>query len=125
MAAGDGVMTEDGIAPDRDLESSGGQVDVAAFHAQIDTMFRVKSGSDPIPLRLAEVIEERSAGGIERFSLFFHGPPDRMLPQDTYSFHHDTLGDITIFIVPIVGSNDERIVYEACFNRRLTASARS
>jgi hypothetical protein len=118
-------MSEDGIGPDRDLVSAGGQIDVAAFQAQIDTTFRVENGADPIPLRLAEVIEERSAGGIERFSLFFHGPPDCLLPQDTYSFHHDILGDVTIFIVPIVGSNDERIIYEACFNRPLAASSQS
>jgi len=118
-------MTEDGIAPDRDPGSGGGRIDVAAFHAQIDTTFRFENGTEPIPLRLAEVIEERPAGGIERFSLFFHGPPDRLLPQDTYSFHHDVLGDVMIFIVPIVGSNDERIIYEACFNRPLAAPSRS
>jgi hypothetical protein len=43
----------------------------------------------------------------------------RMLPQGTYSFRHDTLGEFLLFIVPVVGSNDERIVYEACFNRRV------
>jgi hypothetical protein len=118
-------MTEDGIAPDRDPVSAGGQIDAAAFHAQIDTTFRVESGADPIALRLAEVIEERPAGGLERFSLFFHGPPDRILPQDTYSFHHDALGDVMLFIVPIIGSNEERIIYEACFNRSLAAPSRS
>jgi hypothetical protein len=118
-------MTEDGIAPDRDPVSAGGQFDAAAFHAQIDTTFRVESGADLIALRLAEVIEERPAGGLERFSLFFHGPPDRILPQDTYSFHHDALGDVMLFIVPIIGSNEERIIYEACFNRSLAAPSRS
>ena len=118
-------MTKDGIAAGSDLVSAGGKIDVAAFQAQIDTTFRVESGVDSIALRLAEVIEERPSGGSQRFSLFFHGPPDRLLPQDTYSFQHDTLGDAMIFIVPIVGSNDERIIYEACFNRPLAAPSSS
>lgn len=97
------------------------QVDVATFRAQCNTTFRVTRDGDQIPLLLAEVADGGAGGGIERFSLCFHGPADRMLEQGTYAFDHDALGSLTLFIVPILGSTAERIVYQASFAR----SARS
>ena len=95
------------------------QTDPATFRKELDTIFRVEDDShksDPIPLRLTEVADERVSGGMQQFSLFFHGPPDRILSQGTYSFRHDALGSLMLFIVPIIGSNAERIVYQACFS---------
>jgi hypothetical protein len=90
--------------------------DPATFREQLDTIFRVDHESGAIPLRLAEVAGPRIGGGLQQFSVFFHGAADRILPQGMYSFHHEALGSLTLFIVPIVGSNEERIVYQACFS---------
>jgi hypothetical protein len=92
-------------------------VDVATFRTQCDTTFFVIHDGDQVPLLLAEVADGPAGGGIERFSLFFHGPADRVLTQGTYEFEHDALGSLTLFIVPILGSTPERIVYEASFVR--------
>ena len=111
-------MTTDrapGRAPDP--MSAAGWIDSAAFAAQLDTTFSVDGDAGRIPLQLAEVVDGPPAGGLERFSLLFHGPPDRLMPQGMYSFHHDALGELVLFIVPIIGSNDHRIIYEACFSR--------
>jgi uncharacterized protein DUF6916 len=108
-------MSEPDLAPDP--ETAAGQIDPAAFRTHAGTTFQVEAGADRIPLRLDQVEEGRSNARIMRFSLLFHGPPDRLLPQGTYVFHHDALGVMMLFIVPIVGSNAERIVYEACFSR--------
>jgi len=101
----------------RDPMSAAGTIDPAVFRAHLDTTFRVGEDGDRVPLRLAEVNDGGSSHRVRRFSLFFHGPPDRLLPQGMYSFHHDAIDEIVLFIVPIVGSNAERIVYEACFTR--------
>ena len=90
--------------------------DAATFRAHLDTVFVADYGNREVPLRLAEVAGERVAGGLEQFSLYFHGPADRQLPQGTYALAHDALGAIAIFLVPI-GANAERVVYEACFTR--------
>lgn len=100
-----------------DPASAAGQIDLPAFQTHVDTTFHVDGDGDRIPLRLAEVIDGRGGGGVQRFSLLFHGPADRLLPQGTYSLHHDALGSLLLFIVPVIGSNEERIVYEACFSR--------
>jgi hypothetical protein len=79
-------------------------------------MFQVEEGSSPVQLRLVEVTDEGIARGIRQFSLFFRGPADRLLPQSTYSFRHEALGSVTLFIVPILGSNRDTILYQACFS---------
>ena len=86
-----------------------------AYREQLGTIFSVDQPG-PIELQLTEVTDERVSGGIRQFSLFFHGPADRILPQGTYSFRHAALGSLMLFIVPVIGSNAERIVYQACFN---------
>jgi len=100
-----------------DEEATMSDTDPAAFRAQIDTVFDVDHDSGAVPLRLAEVADERSGGGFEQFSLFFHGPPDRLLPQGSYSFRRDGFAALELFIVPVLGSNHERIVYQACLSR--------
>ena len=49
------------------------------------------------------------------FSLWFKGPPGNILPQDTYVFTHETLGEFAVFMVPIAG-NAEHVIYEVVFN---------
>jgi uncharacterized protein DUF6916 len=92
-------------------------LDPAALRAQLHTTFRVAAAADRVPLLLVEVTDEQTRAGFRQFSILFHGPPDRLLPQGTYSFHHDALNELMLFIVPVVGSNDERVVYEACFSQ--------
>ena len=89
----------------------------ATFRAHVNTAFVVSPGSGAVTLRLADVVERPISAGLEQFSLFFHGPTDRLLPQGTYEIEHASLGLIALFLVPVVGSNHERIVYEACFSR--------
>jgi hypothetical protein len=110
-------------APGRatDPMEAAGQIDPSGFRAQLDTTFRVEVDAVRIPLQLVEVVDERSSGGFQWFSLLFHGPSERPLPQGTHSLHHDALGELMLFLVPVVGSNGERIVYEACFSRLVPA----
>jgi hypothetical protein len=84
------------------------------FQAQLDTSFQLDDSPD-ITLRLVDVTDDGVTHGIRQFSLFFQGPADCILPADTYSFRHDALGALDLFIVPIQGSNGERTVYQACF----------
>ena len=101
----------------QDPMSAAGRIEPETFRAHAGTMFDVEVDADRVPLRLADVSDGRSGRGILRFSILFHGPPDRLIPQGMYLFRHSALGAMMLFIVPVVGSNAERIVYEACFSR--------
>jgi hypothetical protein len=89
------------------------------FRSQLDTVFQVERDASLVPLRLTDVADGRTGGGFQRFSVLFHGPAEHVLLQGTYTFHHDALGTFPLFIVPLLESNTERIVYEACFSRPL------
>jgi hypothetical protein len=91
--------------------------DPALYREQLGTVFQTEYESLRLELRLADVVEERATAGLQQFSLFFHGPVHPILQQGTYSFDHHTLGALAVFIVPVLGSSPERIVYQACFSR--------
>jgi hypothetical protein len=103
--------------PHDEREDAGGsEIDPTTFRAHLNTTFLITTDFAPVALRLVEVVEEPVSGGMRQFSIYFHGPPDRVLPQGTYMLRHRTLGVLDLFIVPVVGSNSERIVYQACFS---------
>ena len=87
----------------------------AAFQAFVDTDFRVSAGGEEVTLRLVKLTEEPS-GPFRQFSLFFHGPPQPLLAQGTYEFRHEQFNPGAWFMVPIVGSNRERTIYQVCFS---------
>jgi GNAT superfamily N-acetyltransferase len=88
----------------------------ADFEQQLDTAARIDLAAGHLPLRIAEVVNRRSQGGLRHFSVFLHGPAEPMLPQGSYLVHHDALGSFVLFIVPVIGSDGQRMVYEACFS---------
>ena len=90
------------------------------FTRQLNTKFRVRVETPrPIELELVEVKSWSSLameqGGMERFSLYFAGPTDILLPQASYPLEHDELGALDIFLVP-VARDEAGVRYEAVFN---------
>lgn len=86
------------------------------YAEQLNTKFHVVEMDEPLELELVEVSELKSGGGQEFFTLLFHGDKDNLLPQQLYELEHDTLGQGSLFLVP-VGAKDDVIEYEAVFNR--------
>jgi GNAT superfamily N-acetyltransferase len=86
------------------------------FRSALGTWFEVAQPGPPLLLPLREVNEHAPAGGFVRFSLLFHGPGDRLLPQGLYTLRHPLVGDHDLFLVPVIGSTSERILYECCFS---------
>jgi hypothetical protein len=91
------------------------------FEPFISTLFKVNSGSGrDSGLTLVEVRElGRKANGNrgfsgESYSLLFQGPTGRKLGQGRYRVHHDALGDLDLFVVPVGRAAGQ---YEAIVNR--------
>jgi hypothetical protein len=91
-----------------DLET----VSAADFAPCRGDRFRIVPGdAAPFDAELVEVTEiPREPGGRVPFSIVFRGGPAPPLPQGTYGVHHDDLGAIEIFLVPIAVDR-----YEAVF----------
>lgn len=95
------------------------------FQQLINTIFRVQSDNvqgldEEWPLTLVDVVQydHTPPDDLSRrapFSLYFQAEDRLLLHQGAFTFHHDTLGEQMIFIVPIEHKNGYYI-YQAVFN---------
>jgi hypothetical protein len=101
------------------------QLSEQSFFVLLKTKFRVRLDSAQfVELELVQVTPGRAdiganpARGLrqESFSLLFNGPEHPFLPQCTYRFEHDQLGQFDLFVVPI-GREQAAFQYQVVFNR--------
>lgn len=89
------------------------------FSKHVGSEFQTTAGEREINLTLAEVKAytplESEQPGMERFSAFFDGAADLLLPQRTYQLRHEQMGEFDIFLTPI-GADTSHVRYEAVFN---------
>jgi Domain of unknown function (DUF6916) len=89
------------------------------FSKHIGTQFRPELGEREVNLTLTEVkrymAEPTDEKGLERFSVFFDGPSDAFLPQQTYHLKHEQMGEFDLFLGAIA-QNANGFRYEAVFN---------
>jgi len=89
------------------------------FSKHVGTEFCADFGEQKINLTLAEVkpytVDQMGDKNMERFSLFFEGPPDLLIPQQSVPLRHEAMGEMEVFLVPIRGDANA-FRYEAVFN---------
>jgi hypothetical protein len=89
------------------------------FSKHVGSKFQIPLADGDFNLTLAEVKAympgDNEESGMERFSVFFDGPADLLLPQQTYLLRHEQMGEFDIFMTPISG-DAKGIRYEAVFN---------
>ena len=89
------------------------------FSKHVGTQFTVALTQGELGLTLVEAKAympgENEQDGMERFSVFFDGPPNLLLQQRTYQLRHEQMGEFDIFLTPISGDGT-RFRYEAVFN---------
>lgn len=73
------------------------------------------SPSEAELIQVTELGAAAPSGKRRPFSIVLRGPRDRRLPQMIYKIHHEKLGTVEIFLVPI-GVDDKGYQYEAVFN---------
>jgi len=90
------------------------------FKQHLNTPFRVQvNAPKPIDLTLVAV-EPRASDpteeqGMERFSVFFAGSLEFLLPQNTYRLAHPEMGEFDIFLSAVAQESDG-YRYEAVYN---------
>ena len=94
-------------------------LDVTSFAGRIGEPFHiVMDDATMLTTRLMEVtpaVTPARAHGRTPFSLVFRSPPGAPLPQRIYRIHHDELGALDLFLVPI-GPDADGMRYEAVFS---------
>ena len=92
------------------------QLAAANFEPLINQAFSLElDGAGP--MTLVEVKSKARPGATNRapFSLLFSSDDAGTLPQQVYQLHHDALGTLEIFLVP-VQQQGGKTLYEAIFN---------
>lgn len=69
----------------------------------------------PFSLTLTKLVEHARTERNEAFSIYFHGPRERFMPQGIRQLKHAQLGELEIFLVPVAQTTDG-FEYEAVFN---------
>jgi hypothetical protein len=92
----------------------------AEFSKHVNTKFRVDlDEGKSVDFELTEVkgylSKHHEQPGMERFSIYFQGPPEPSLPQKLYVFQHPEMGEFEMFVVPIA-RNEAGFRYESVFN---------
>ena len=88
---------------------------VSVFCDHVGSQFRIEVGPDEfVAAELVEAVALRSGPASEEFprapfSLLFEVDGGVDLPQQTYPVHHETLGELPLFLVPIGGGKSESI----------------
>jgi hypothetical protein len=86
------------------------------FEPHVGSTFKAETAGDVVPLQLSEVKRSLSTPRVLQFSLFFKGPLQPFLQQQTAHLNHVVLGGLDLFIVP-VGKEETQFVYQAVFSR--------
>ena len=89
------------------------------FAPHVGTEFRVQTNHGQLALSLvsADALPRHSAIEGEKFSLVFSGPRDLQLTQQVCRFEHAKLGNLDLFLVPILTRRKDCFLYEAIFNQ--------
>jgi hypothetical protein len=92
----------------------------AEYRQHLNTPFRVQvDAPKPIELMLVDVVSRPSdpteEQGMERFSAFFSGSREFLLPQNTYRLAHPEMGEFDVFLVA-VAEEPGGYRYEAVYN---------
>jgi hypothetical protein len=72
-------------------------------------------GEAPIALRIVEIREGHRNDRFVQFAITLRGPAEPLLPQRTYHFRHEHLGDYA-FLITAIARTEGGIDYEACFS---------
>jgi hypothetical protein len=95
-----------------------GEATLATFADHLGDTFRICLSDElAVEVTLAEAValgDARAPGERAPFSITFHGPGERILPQRIYHVEHDTIGACEIFLVPLAPKGGAAR-YEAVF----------
>lgn len=87
-----------------------------SFEPQLNSTFVANTDGGTVELELVEV-EELPGNDARSFCLVFRTAPEITLNQGTFVLQHKVLGELAIFMTPIMPDREGRPRYEAVFNR--------
>jgi hypothetical protein len=94
------------------------ELNAQTFSECLHSAFQIQvPGFDPVPVELTDVVVRNESPKLEQFSLIFHNAAGVHLQQAIYDMQHETLGAISLFLVPLGPREGVGMDYQAVFNR--------
>jgi uncharacterized protein DUF6916 len=92
-------------------------LDYDTFAKELHTKFRIQvNPGQTVEAELVDISEHLISKRQDRFAIIFRTSNDVFLGQGRRDFHHDRMGDFTLFISAI-DRDEQGTSYEAVFNR--------
>jgi hypothetical protein len=89
----------------------------ALFEPHLKTAFEITDEAvGTIKAKLVEVVEKQS-DKVESVSMLFRGPKKPVLRHETHLVKHPKMGELKIFLGPVVHKKQDGVYYEAVFSR--------
>ncbi len=89
----------------------------STFDPHVNEKFEVQTESaGKVEMELVEVAEHNKEN-LESFSLLFKGPKDKLVDQKLYKVKNTKMGELDLFLVPVVHEKQDAIYYESAFSR--------
>ncbi|MCP5108610.1 MAG: hypothetical protein GY950_34815 [bacterium] len=92
------------------------QLKKTSFDPFVNEKFEVVTDAGGIEVELTDV-SEHNKENLESFSVLFKGPKDKFFNQKIYKVKHPKMGEIELFLVPVVHEKQDAIYYESAFSR--------
>lgn len=91
----------------------------SSFDPHVNDRFEVHTDTlGAVEVELVKV-SEHNRENLESFSLLFKGPKDRFFDQKLYKVKHPKMGELELFLVPVVHEKQDAFYYESVFSRLL------
>ena len=91
----------------------------SSFDPHLNTKFEVNTEIEGmVEVELVDVADHNREN-MESFSLLFKGPKDKFFDQRLYKVKHAKMGELDLFLVPVVSEKQDAFYYESVFSRLL------
>ena len=89
----------------------------SSFDPHLNTKFKIYTDyTGGVEAELVE-ISEHNKENLECFSLLFKVSREKFFDQKLYKVTHPKMGEINLFLVPVVHTKQDAYYYESVFNR--------
>lgn len=87
------------------------------FAPHLNSAFEIHpAGMDKVEVELVEMTS-KTTEYTDYFSLIFRGPKNVVVGQGIHKFIHPQMGEIELFMTPVMYPKQDGIYYQAVFNR--------
>lgn len=89
----------------------------ASFDPHLNSKFEIQTEEGlAVETELVEITEKNSEQ-VKSFSLILRGDKNRILPQGTHKINHDKMGELNLFLTPIMHPKQDGMYYQIIFNK--------